>query len=123
MIEYTIDECQKLVRARMSGTTTLVDVVIHIANLAKDPKFNPAYNLIFEVAQDASFVVLANEKEFRTLLKSWTQRRKGVKWAFWVPYGVTHAHMQFALGLLDQRDVEMRLFDSEHKALTWLFEE
>jgi len=63
---------------------------------------------------------LPNELEFRKLLKRWADRRKGAKWAFWAPYGVTYTHMQFALGLLDQRSVQMRLFESEENALAWL---
>jgi len=122
MIEYTIDQDQKLVKARMSGTTTLVDLATHISSLAKNPKFDPAFNLIFEVSQDATFSILATETEFRTLLKEWTERRKGAKWAFWVPFGVTHTHMQFALGLLDQRNVRMRVFEDEKSALDWLAE-
>jgi hypothetical protein len=122
MINYTIDPQARLVRAHMSGVTTLVALATHISHLAKDPKFDPSYNLIFEVAQDATFSLLPVEEEFRQLLKHWTSRRKGVKWAFWSPFGVTHTHIQFALGLLDQKDVRMRLFEDEPSALKWLAE-
>jgi hypothetical protein len=60
------------------------------------------------------------ETEFRHLLKQWMSRRKGAKWAFWAPFGVAYTHVQFALSLLDQTDVEMRLFKDEDSALRWL---
>jgi hypothetical protein len=120
MINYVIDKELRLVKARMTGSTTLVGLVTHISNLARDPDFDPSLNLIFEVAPDATFSILPVESEFRQLVKQWTSRRKGVKWAFWAPYGVTHAHMQFAIGTLDQNDVEMRLFEHEADALKWL---
>jgi hypothetical protein len=120
MISYTIDSESGLVRARMAGATTLVSLVSHISNLAKDPQFNPSMNLIFEVEPEATFSLLPVEVEFRNLIKQWASRRKGARWAFWVPFGATYSHLQFAIGTLDQQDVQMRLFENEQSAIQWL---
>jgi len=122
MINYVIDRGLRLVKARMTGSTGLVGLVTHIANLAKDPEFDPSFNLIFEVDRDATFSILPVEPELRSLMKQWTGRRKGVKWAFWAPFGVAYAHLEFALSVLYKGDVRMCLFDNEEAALQWLNE-
>ena len=100
----------------------MVDLATHLSSLGKNPQFDPSFNLIMEVAPDATFCILANESEFKDLLKGWATRRRGAKWAFWAPFGVAYTHMQFALGMLDKRDVSMRLFETEENALAWLAE-
>ncbi|MGB8356188.1 MAG: hypothetical protein WCD79_19985 [Chthoniobacteraceae bacterium] len=122
MIKYVIDREQRLVKARMSGATGLVGLVTHIANLAKDPAFDPSFNLLFEVAPDATFSILPIEAELQKLIKQWTTRRQGVKWAFWAPFGTAYAHLEFALGILYKGHVQMRLFDNEESAMNWLNE-
>ena len=122
MINYVIDRDLRLVKAKMTGSTDLVGLVTHIANLARDPAFDPTFHLIFEVTRDATFSILPVEYELQKLLKQWTARRKGVKWAFWAPFGVAYTHLEFALSVLYKGDVWMNLFDNEEAALQWLNE-
>ena len=123
MIDYVIDREQRLVKTRMTGSTTFDGLVTHLSNLARDPAFDRSFNLIFTVSPDATFSVLPVEEDLQQLIKQWATRRKGTKWAFWVPFGTAHVHMQFVLGLLVQNDVQIRLFDNEATALQWLGEE
>ena len=120
MIQYGIDGAQRLISARMTGQISLVDLMIHISNLSKDPDCDPGFNLLFEVADDVTFAILPAEKEFETLIKEWMEHRKGIKWAFWAPMGVAYSHVQYAFETLNLKRPHARLFQNRHSALSWL---
>jgi hypothetical protein len=120
VIDYAIDREHRLVKARMHDSTSFVDLVAHISSLAQNPGFNPAFDLIFEISPAATFAILPVEVEFVKLVKQWMEQRRGTKWAFVVPFGTAHAHMEYVLGRLVQTHVRLRLFETEKEALEWL---
>ena len=120
MIQYRIDGAKLLVLARMTGSNTLVDLMIHITNVARDADYRPSCNLLFEVAGDVTFVIMPAEREFETLIREWMEHRKGVKWAFWAPMGVAYSQVQYALETLGLKSPHAQLFQDEHTARNWL---
>jgi len=122
MIEYGIDGTQRLITARMTGCISLIDLMAHIIAISRDHDCDPAFNLLFAVADDVTFAILPAEREFETLIKEWIEHRKGIKWAFWAPVGVAHSHVQYALEILHLKHSYVGLFQNEHTALNWLVE-
>lgn len=104
----------------MSGHSSLVDLMIHITTVARDPDYDPTFNQLLEIAEDVTFTVLPVETEFELLIKEWLEHREGMKWAFWAPPGVAHAYMKYNLDLLSLKPPHACLFQNEETAMRWL---
>ncbi|HTS19460.1 MAG TPA: STAS/SEC14 domain-containing protein [Verrucomicrobiae bacterium] len=120
MIEYTVDAAKRLIRVRMSGGNTTTDMVRHLSALANDPQFDPTFNALFYITDDARMQTTLFDTLLKRILEQWQQRRKGVKWAV-----VSASHIQLALTKLVTDSikfelVQLRLFDDEASALKWL---
>ena len=120
MIEYTIDEAQRLIRVRMSGANTPNDLLRHVSDLSANPRFDATFNTLFYIAEDARLQTTLFDSLLKTVLEQWQQRRKGVKWAI-----VSSSKIQLALAKLVTDNikfqfVQLRFFDDEDGALKWL---
>lgn len=120
MIEYTIDAVQRLIRVRISGANIPADLLRHVSDLGADPKFDPTFNCLFRITEDATMQTTLFDDLLKTILEQWQQRRKGVKWAV-----VSSSHIQLALAQLATdnvsfRFVQLRFFDDEDSAMKWL---
>jgi hypothetical protein len=120
MIVYMIDAAQRLIRVRMSGANTPADLLRHVSELNDDPQFDRSFNTFFEIAEDARLEATLFDTMLKTILEQWQQRRKGAKWAV-----VSSSRVQLALAALATdnirfQHVQVRFFDDEASALTWL---
>ena len=120
MIEYTIDAAQRLIRVRMSGANTPTDLLLHVSDLSDDPAFDPTFNTLFCITEDATLQTTMFDRLLKTILEQWQQRRKGVKWAV-----VSSSQIQLALAKLATDNVnfqfvQVRFFDDEDSAVKWL---
>ena len=120
MIEYTIDPAQRLIRVRVSGANIPADLLPHFTNLSADPQFDPTFNTLFRITEDARLQTTLFDGLLKTLLEQWQRRRKGAKWAV-----VSSSRIQLALAKLATDNVsfpfvQLQFFDNEDRAMKWL---
>ena len=119
MIEYTIDAAQRLIRVRMSGANTPDDLLRHFSRLITDPQFDPTFNTIFRITEDATLETTLFDDMLKTLLEQWQRHWKDAKWAV-----VSSSRIQLALAKLatenvNFQSVQLRFFDNEANAMNW----
>jgi hypothetical protein len=120
MIAYHVDSVRKIVVTRVSGRLTFGELAGHLHRLMRDPKFSPDYNALI-VAMDAAAVPPPTSvSAFTPLVRAWSVRRVGVKWAFVLPTKETRAFAESALNEVKLTTLTTRCFLSEAAALGWL---
>ncbi|MGD0059881.1 MAG: hypothetical protein ABSD58_10730 [Verrucomicrobiia bacterium] len=120
MIDYTIDAAQRLIRVRMSGANKPADLLQHVSDLGANPAFDPTYNTLFCITEDATLETTLFDRLLKTILEQWQQRRKGVKWAVVSPSQIQLALAKLATDNVNFRFVQLRFFTDEDSALKWL---
>src|SRR4051812_11656632 len=120
MIDYHIDTARRVVITRAVGRVSGPEVANHLVRLMHDPAFKPELNALI-VAGDVNTVpgpvglgVLA------PLVRAWSKRRAGVKWAFVLPDKNTRDMVESAVEQARLTAVTTRCFMSETAALAWL---
>ena len=120
MIAYTIDVTRRLILVQMSGPNTLAELLRHFSALSADQKFDPTFNALFFITEDARLEMTFLGNLLKTLLEQWEQRRKGVKWAIVSP---SRSQLGLAESLTENirlKFVQMRFFNDEESAMNWL---
>jgi hypothetical protein len=120
MINYTIDRSCGLIRVMTNGASTFTDLIRHLANLNDDPEFDPNYNTIFHIAEDATLPNSFLIDLLKTILEQWEQHRTGTMWAVVLPSNFHLRLAQLAAQSVDLRSVELEFFDDEEGAIAWL---
>jgi hypothetical protein len=120
MLDYHIDPARNLIVTRAMGKITAGELSTYFVRLMRDPVFQPELNALI-IAVDVSAVPTANEVMLLApLIRAWSKRRAGVKWAFVLP---NQASRDFAESMLAQARltaVTSRCFLSEPAAAAWL---
>lgn len=120
MIAYHIDPLRRVVTTRVSGRLTLADLTGHMHQLLRDPKFRADYNALI-IAMDLEAVPSANSvATFAPLVRAWSNRRAGAKWAFVLPTPATRTFAETALNEVRLSSIITRCFLAESSALAWL---
>jgi hypothetical protein len=120
MIDYHIDEARKLIITRGSGRLSFSDFEAYLQRLARDPKFSPDFNGLV-VALDVA--AMPNTEEVASLIpliRDWSRRRTGVKWAIVLPDRASRDRAESALSRMKLTTVTARCFLSETAARAWL---
>lgn len=120
MIEYTIDEAEHLILARMSGANGYLDLVRLFSRLLTDPKFDRSYSTIFQISEDATFPIVLLKQSLGAIVGRYAERQKQTKWAV-----VSSSHSQLSIARLATdaftlKSVRMQFFDNEECARDWL---
>jgi hypothetical protein len=120
MLDYHIDPARNLIVTRAMGKITASELSTYFVRLMRDPVFQPELNALI-IAVDVNAVPTANEVTLLApLIRAWSKRRAGVKWAFVLP---NQASRDFAESMLAQARltaVTSRCFLSEAAAAAWL---
>ena len=120
MLDYHIDPAGNLVVTRASGRLTIGEVTAHLVRLMRDPAFRPELNALI-IATDVSAVPSATGVGALTpLVRAWSKRRAGVKWAFVLPNRATLDFAESALSEARLTALTARCFLSETTARAWL---
>lgn len=120
MLDYHIDLAHNAVVTRAAGRVTIGDLTNHLFRLMRDPNFKPELNALV-VAENVNAVPSPTEVGTLTpLIRAWSKRRAGVKWAFVLPNRATLDFAESALGDLRLTAVTARCFISETTARAWL---
>lgn len=121
MVKYTIDEAARLIRVRMSGNNTCADMEEHYAQVFRDPRFDPTFDSIFQVDEDAGGPILGELPKVKQMLELVSQSppaRK--KWAVVIPNAFKRMLVEYVLKDVPLKPVELRFFGSETEAFAWL---
>jgi hypothetical protein len=120
MIDYHIDVARRIVTTRVTGRLSLADLAGHLQRIVRDPKFSADFNALI-VAMDATAVPTDTSVALLApLVRAWSLRRTGVKWAFVLPDATSKAQAESGLLRLKLTSVSTRCFRSENAALAWL---
>ncbi len=120
MLDYHVDSVRRLVVTRAIGHVTVTEVANHIIRLMCDPTFKPDLNAMI-IAADVNAVPSAMEiAAIGPLVRAWSRRRVGAKWAFVLPNRATRDFVESVLAAARLPSVSTRCFTSEDAALEWL---
>lgn len=120
MLDYHIDVARNLVITRAAGRVTVAEIAAHLSRLMRDPTFKPELNAMI-VAMDAAAVPgPVGVGAVTPLIRVWSKRRAGVKWAFVLPNKATRDFIESAVNEARLTALSARCFVSEASALAWL---
>ncbi len=120
MLDYHIDTARKIVTTRANGRVSIPDVTAHFVRLMRDPNFKAELNALIVVGDVSSIPGPVGVGALTPLIRAWSKRRAGVKWAFVLP---NKSSRDFVEGAIDQARLTAltaRCFLSEASALAWL---
>lgn len=120
MIDYHIDTARKIVTTRAAGRVSVADLTAHLVRLMRDPAFQPELNALVIAADVNAVPNLSGVSVIAPLVRAWSKRRSGVKWAFVLPNQATRDFAESALAEVRLTAVLTRCFLSENAALAWL---
>lgn len=120
MIDYHVDVARRIVTTRVSGRISFSDFANHLQRILRDPKFHPDFNGLIVAATAAAVPSPTSIALIRPLVRVWSSRRAGVRWAFVLPDNDTRQFAESVLLDLRLTSVTTRCFTSESSALAWL---
>jgi len=121
MIEYSIDEGQGLIKARMSGSTSCADLQKHIADVYRDPRYKPSLKTLFLIDEDAGGPLVSELPYAKHILEIAAHAPNALKkWAVVIPSGFKRTMVEFMLKNVQLKPLEMRFFAEEASACAWL---
>ena len=120
MIDYHIDLERRLVITHASGRVTLTDLAVHLARLMRDAQFHSDFNALIVASDLMAMPSSTGVTTVAPLVRAWSKRRAGAKWAFVVPNKAARRDAEAALDGLKLTAVATKCFLSEADALGWL---
>lgn len=120
MLAYHIDPARHIVTTRAAGRVTVADLTTHITRLMRDPAFSSDLNAMIIAADRAAVPGPVGVGAITPLVRAWSKRRAGVKWAFVLPDKASRDFAESALNEARLTAVTARCFLSEAAALAWL---
>jgi hypothetical protein len=120
MLEYHVDPARRIIVTRVTGRVSFGDFSEHLTRIFRDAQFNPEFNALI-VAMDVAAVPAASSVSLMTpLVRAWSKRRAGARWAFVLPDAETCAFAETALAGLKLTAVTTKCFLAEAAAMAWL---
>jgi hypothetical protein len=120
MIAHHIDADRRVITTRASGKVTVGDVAGYLQRLVRDPKFNSEYNSLIVAMDEQTVPSGATLTALGPVVRVWSGRRAGVKWAFVLPNNATKALVESAIVEARLTSVITKCFLSENAAMGWL---
>jgi len=122
MFSHKIDKSQGIIFTRVSGTPTTVTMIDHIQNVMNDPDFDPNYNSIIVLEEHTRIAGVPKDKieTIRRVFDGLAKLLKGLNWAVVAPYERQEIFLKINLDLISPVKFNIRIFQSEDEALTWI---
>ena len=120
MLDYHIDTARNLAVTRAIGRVSAAEVANHIVRLMRDPGFKPELNALIIAADVDAVPGPMGVGAITPLVRAWSKRRAGVKWAFVLPNRATRDFVESAIEQARLTAVSTRCFLAESSALAWL---
>lgn len=120
MIDHYVDPQRRIITTRVTGRASLTDFACHLQRILRDPKFSPDFNALI-IATDATAIPSSTSIAIvQPLIKAWSYRRAGARWAFVLPSPDAKTMAESLLLDLKLTSVATRCFLTESSALAWL---
>lgn len=124
MITYSIDEQDRLIRVRMSGSCSSAELERHFADAYQDPRYNTSLRSLMEIDGDTGGPILEELPRVKQVLELAAHTPRALrKWAVVVPSGLKRTIIEFMLKDMRLKPLKMRFFDDEVAARAWLDDE
>ena len=120
MLDYHIDLTRNVVITRAAGRVSVIDVTNHLVRLMRDAAFKPELNALIIAADINAVPNPVGVGALAPLVRAWSKRRAGVKWAFVLPNQTARDMAESALDQVKLTAVSARCFLSEGAAIAWL---
>jgi hypothetical protein len=120
MIDYCVDVPRNLVVTRASGRLTVAEITNHLVRLMRDPAFKPELNSLIVAGDIHAVPGPVGVGALTPLIRAWSKRRAGARWAFVLPNRTTRDFVEAALEQAKLAAVTTCCFLSEDSALAWL---
>ena len=105
---------------RVSGCVTSADLVSHFSTVHDDPSYDPSFNILFQIDDDAGGPILAELPGVGLQMEAVARLQHGTKWAVVMAPGFKRTVIEFLLRGVKLAPVQMRFFDDNRMALAWL---
>jgi hypothetical protein len=123
MINYSLDPARKIATTRVEGPFSFAELANHLHCLLRDREFHADFDAIIIATNVAAIPPPAAIGTLAPLVRAWSSRRRGVRWAFVLPTRESLAFIERALGEVRLPDVSVQCFISEPEARRWLSRE
>jgi hypothetical protein len=120
MIAYHIDSHRRIVVTRVSGKLTFADLAGHLHQLIRDPKFSADFNALIVACDETAVPAAGTVSALAPMVRAWSKRRAGAKWAFVLPSATAKTFAESALHEIRLSSITSRCFLSETAAQAWL---
>jgi hypothetical protein len=120
MIDYDLDLHRRIATTRVTGRLRFADLANHLHRLVRDRNFQANFDAMIVAMDGAAVPPPSSVNSLGPLLRAWSSRRHGARWAFVLPTPETQAFAIRALAEARLPDVQCRCFLSETDALDWL---
>lgn len=120
MIDFHVDPLRGIVTTRVTGRVSLSDFAYHLQRILRDPKFKPEFNALIVATDPGAIPSSAAVSLVQPLVRAWSHRRAGARWAFVLPTNEARTLAESILLDLRLTSVATRCFLSEASALAWL---
>lgn len=120
MIDYQLDPSRRIATTRVTGRLTFAEVANHIHRLIRDRAFHPDFDAVIIATGLAAVPPPSAVGSLAPLVRAWSARRRGARWAFVLPTAESRAFAERALAEVRLAEVSYRCFGSEQEALAWL---
>ncbi len=120
MIDYHIDVHRRIVTTRIAGRLTFSDLATHFQRLIRDSKFSADFAALIVATDEAAIPSSASVSAWAPMVRAWSKRRAGAKWAFVLPSQKARTFAESALHEVRLTSINARCFLAESAALAWL---
>jgi len=123
MIDYVIDEPNRLIRVWMSGSNRCEDLKAHYARVLRDPHYDPSLDCLFEIDRETDGPIVTELPEVKTVVEMLAQCQGTTKWAVVLEAGFKRTIVDYLFRDINLRSVSMRFFETTREAIAWINED
>lgn len=120
MFAYHIDPTRRVAVTRVSGRLSTITLADYLPKLFRDPKFDPTFDAMVVAMDEEAIPPPSLAAMLAPLVRSWSAKRAGVRWAFVLPNEAAGQRAEMALNQVRLTAVATRCFVSEAAAFAWL---
>jgi hypothetical protein len=122
VFSFKIDNLQGIIFTRISGTPTTITMIDHMQNVMNDPDFDTKYNSIIVLDENTRIKAAPKDKieTLRCVLDGYARQREGCKWAVVAPDRKQEMFLKLNLELINPAVFNLRIFQNEDDALSWI---
>jgi hypothetical protein len=120
MIDYQLDLRRRVVTTRVTGRFSFAELANYLHRLLRDPAFHADFDGVIIAVDPAAMPPPLAVASLAPLVRAWSSRRNGARWAFVLPSADAQKFAERALREVRLHHVTTECFLSEPEAAAWL---